>query len=624
MAIYYLEVDDEITSAAARIRDSSDNRIALVLSGGSRVATSRINFRLLAREAKQRNKRLAIVAADQSVQSVARSADLPVYATVGEYEKAEAALATGLQGKAPSETIDALDELAATVSPAPGGNPKGKGGSARGAGVAPAGHGLMSRFGLSRPVMVGLVGLTIVAFAATMFFFYPSAKIVLTMRQEAVGPITVSVKVDPSVAAANDLSGTVPGLDKAFPVEASGTYDATGQNVVETAATGGVTFSSLNTFLAVPILAGTRVSTGGGVAFVTSSTVTVPKATVSGTTITPGSAGVAVTAVNKGLSGNVAANTIVIVPSDLAASLVGSHPVTNKAATAGGSHTVTPQVVQSDIDKAEADLFSQLDTQFQSALTSPEAVPSGQSLFSGSAHMGTAVCSPDPATLLDQAAPSFQLDCKGTGTATLAQTTNISDLAKRRVTAAVRSGYLLVDNSVTASVGAPVTQGSTVVVPVIVRAVQVPVVDVDALRSAIKGMSVDEATTYLSQFGKVDIAVSPDWASSLPSFDFRIDIELILPSTQPGSSASPGGSLRASASGPTARPAEKTGGNPFATSSAATLVSPLPSASESPPAESLAPSTAPTDTPPPTPGPSPAASAATSPTPGPSPSPAPS
>jgi hypothetical protein len=73
MAIYYLDVDDEITSAATRIRDTSDDRIALVLTAGSRVATSRINFMLLAREARKRGKRLAIVTGDPSTQSVARS-----------------------------------------------------------------------------------------------------------------------------------------------------------------------------------------------------------------------------------------------------------------------------------------------------------------------------------------------------------------------------------------------------------------------------------------------------------------------------------------------------------------------------------------------------------------------
>src|ERR1035437_5463982 len=111
MAIYYLDVDDGVTSAAARIRDSSDNRIALVLSGGARVATSRINFRLLAREARHRNKRLAIITGDPSVQSVARSAELPVFASVGEYERAETARAPRGAGGTATSSPDAPDEL---------------------------------------------------------------------------------------------------------------------------------------------------------------------------------------------------------------------------------------------------------------------------------------------------------------------------------------------------------------------------------------------------------------------------------------------------------------------------------------------------------------------------------
>ena len=49
--IVYLDVDDEITSAAARIREAEDARLRWSCPFGSRVATSRINFRLLAREA---------------------------------------------------------------------------------------------------------------------------------------------------------------------------------------------------------------------------------------------------------------------------------------------------------------------------------------------------------------------------------------------------------------------------------------------------------------------------------------------------------------------------------------------------------------------------------------------
>ena len=49
--IVYLDVDDEITSAAQRIRSSTATRVALVVPYGSRIATSRMNFRLLSREA---------------------------------------------------------------------------------------------------------------------------------------------------------------------------------------------------------------------------------------------------------------------------------------------------------------------------------------------------------------------------------------------------------------------------------------------------------------------------------------------------------------------------------------------------------------------------------------------
>ncbi len=89
--ILYLDSDDEITTAAGRIRDAVDPKVALVLPPGSRLATSRMNFRLLAREALERNRGLSIVAADPAARAIAASAGLPVYATVGEFEGSIAA-----------------------------------------------------------------------------------------------------------------------------------------------------------------------------------------------------------------------------------------------------------------------------------------------------------------------------------------------------------------------------------------------------------------------------------------------------------------------------------------------------------------------------------------------------
>src|SRR5438094_3598007 len=89
--IVYLDVDDEITSAASRIRTAPGTKVALVVPYGSRIATSRMNFRLLSREAVMSNRRLSIVSGDAASRSLAASAGLPVYGSVGEYESALAA-----------------------------------------------------------------------------------------------------------------------------------------------------------------------------------------------------------------------------------------------------------------------------------------------------------------------------------------------------------------------------------------------------------------------------------------------------------------------------------------------------------------------------------------------------
>ena len=74
--VIYLDIDDEITSAAARVRSAEGRRVAVVLPYGSRVATSRINFRLLARDAMTHEKRLSVIAGDAATRALAASAGM--------------------------------------------------------------------------------------------------------------------------------------------------------------------------------------------------------------------------------------------------------------------------------------------------------------------------------------------------------------------------------------------------------------------------------------------------------------------------------------------------------------------------------------------------------------------
>ena len=86
MTICYLDPEDEITGAVARIRAVEDRAAILVLPPGSRIATSRINFRLLGREAEQAGIDLVAVSDEPGVRALAISAGVPAYDSVAAAE----------------------------------------------------------------------------------------------------------------------------------------------------------------------------------------------------------------------------------------------------------------------------------------------------------------------------------------------------------------------------------------------------------------------------------------------------------------------------------------------------------------------------------------------------------
>src|SRR5262245_35090645 len=122
MSVWYLELDDEITDAVARLRAAKDDRVVFVVPAGSRIGTGRINFRLLAREAISRDLRIALVSGDPQVRALAASAGLPTYSSVGESERGaanEGPLA--LDTEATSDEADATGSTSIiTTAPGPG------------------------------------------------------------------------------------------------------------------------------------------------------------------------------------------------------------------------------------------------------------------------------------------------------------------------------------------------------------------------------------------------------------------------------------------------------------------------------------------------------------------------
>jgi hypothetical protein len=635
MAIYYLDIDDEITAAAARIRDSSDSRVALVIQGGSRIATSRINFRLLAREAQHRNRRLAIVAGDPSVRSLAQTAGVPIYSSVAEYQKAEAAsTAADWHPAGQVQDLPALvspAQAAAAVAPDRRSGAEGVGGTAGsglsgGLGSAAGQRSSNGRSGpgsrssalnstvpalpvRSRPVRLSRwlalpAAIVLVLVAGGGYLLWPSATVVLAVKAETLGPVNYVINVDSSSATPNDGALTIPAQMKSFPVVSHGSFTATGQNVTETAATGAVTFYSANTDHAVTVAKGTRLTTLSGLVFTTTAAATVPRASVSGTSIVFGRVdNVPVVAQKKGLAGNVPANSIVNVPASLAAQLVLHDQVTNPAPTSGGTHVVTTFVQQSDLDAAAATLQRDLAASLDDQVAQEAAAAQELDLFPETAKLGDAAFDPDPGSLLNESVQSFDISASATGTVLAAELKAVNQMAGRKIDSAVKKGYSVVEGSVSVAAGTPTATPDGASIPVTVTALQAPTLDTDKLKSEIKGMSEADAETYLSRYGRAKVSIDPFWASTVSGFDFRVDVRVIAP-TAPAASPTPVRSPTPRPTATTKRTEPPATPHPSASGSGSATPTPAPSATS-----------APTPTPTPAPTPSPTAEPSASPTP---------
>jgi hypothetical protein len=579
----YLDVDDEITSAAARIRGSEATKVALVIPYGSRIATSRMNFRLLSREALVNNRRLSIVASDAATRALAASAGLPVFSSVAEYDTAMApadgALApvpseppdddTGAPGTAlaataaiaavadaPTETptkppkstrqssappavTDETQKVvlpppprpeSATVGATPGAAARATSMSTAPVRAAPstrmpvARSRTFPRLGTTALVIAGIALLGIIVLGVAAYVFLPSATIAVTPKEEPIPPISLSVRADPDATVTDPEAGVVPADRIDVPVEVSNTFETKGRRVEEATATGAVTFRNVDFTDSNTIAAGSIVSTQGGVRFKTDRAVTVGAAKLVGLQIVPTEANVSVTAVKPGEAGNVEPNTITVIP---AAEDPQTLSVRNKAATTGGTHEEFPQVTQEEITAALEQLNAQLGDAFTAAVADGAGAPANTTLYPETAILGESAPTIDPATLVGKEVPNFDLGVAATGSVIAVDDSPVEGIAEQRLLANVGSEYRLVDGSIEITPGTPSVTDGTVSFPVTASASRVKILDPAALIALVKGKTLDDARAALAPFGAVEITPWPDWVSSIPTMDSRVNLVIV-------------------------------------------------------------------------------------------------
>ena len=610
--VIYLDVDDEITSAAARIRAAEGTRVAVVLPHGSRVATSRINFRLLARDAMTNGKRLSIVAADGATRALAASAGLPIFPTVGEYESSvegggdvsgaastaafapaagpgdgdadepmlasETVATPSIRSRGPREgtapdTREAADGTSATAGAA-GASAAGAGlgavaadgsagsaatpsvaasAEARRAGRAPApipaarvvadspdvpvaerdrprppraqpAAGLGLRLPAGRtPLVVGLavLALALIVGGAGAFLFLPTATAVITPRVATVGPTSLRIVASTTAEAPDPERLIVPARPIEIPLEANGSFPATGTRIEEEKATGAVRFDNLDPTSSNTIPRGSVVSTGSGIRFRTDKAVTVKAAELVGLTIVPSHASVNVTAVDAGPEGNVQPNSITTIPR-------GEEPfflkVTNPEATSGGERTEFKRVKQEDVDAATAALTQQLEAKFEDRLDDPDLPGDDATVFPETKALGTPTFDVEPASLVGQEVESFELRATSSGTVIAVDTTPVRTVAEARIQSTVTPGYQLIDGSGQVDPAPAEVSDGVITFPVVVTARQVLVLDPEAIEREIMGKPLAQAREILATYGEAQLAVWPEWVGTVPTLDSRVEI----------------------------------------------------------------------------------------------------
>lgn len=526
MTVCYLDADDEITTAVARLRGAEDSSVLLVLPPGSRIGTSRINFRLLAAEAQARGRELAVATPDRGVRSLAATAGIAAYPSVAEYEAAsrDPANAAVVAGTLPAEPQPEREaprlERAAPPAfpPIPPETP-----------VAPTAPRRQRR-----PLLTGLnrrtlrwaaalaVLLLLIGAGVAAAVVLPSARITVTPVTTAAGPVVLDVVADPDAPADDPANAVVRAERLQIPLEVSGRFAATGRDVALTRATGRVRFTSENTLFDVTVPSNTEVSTQSGIRFVTTDSVVVPKASFSTGRTT---ADAPVQAVEGGPAGNVVANTITREPATLRAALVS---VNNPEPTGGGTRTETPYVSQSDYDAAMRQLTRQLNQALDPAVSARAARAEQEGelmVHPGTAARGRITPEPAAADLVGRrGSTSYELALRATGSVTAVRESDLEPLAEARLRESLDPGYTIFPGSVSVEVGQGRVDGATVRYSLQARGEQSRALDAEALLAEVKGRPVDEARRLLSRYGRVEIELWPSFVDAIPTFDPRVSL----------------------------------------------------------------------------------------------------
>lgn len=520
--IIRLQGNEDIHALRTIVARAQTDRVLLVVPRRHPALNRLVRLKLLVRQAHDHGKQLALVTRDPDIRELAREINLSVFRSVSDGQRARRwAGASGIL----SGNGDLKTAAVGATSQQPHPLPRPLTWRTGRAGVLERRRelGKGGDWG-ERIALTGLgIGLLVVL-VAVLVLVVPSAQITLVPRQDQLS-VLVSFVADPDVEVANLGAATVPAQVISAVLEATAQTPTSGRkDVPDARATGTVLFVNL-TDQAVPVPAGTIVST--------SSAIPVKFRTLQPVTVPPGAdqrAIAPIEAVRPGLEGNVAAQQINEIegPAGVVLRVLNPDPIQ------GGTVKQAAIVTAADKEQLREQLRQRLNQEVLHELQT--RTPSDSYFVQESIAVETITESFD--RQVDEQADVLSLLVRVRATALAVARSDVERMARRSLLDRVPEGFVLLDEGMRVDIQqSESAEEGAIRVVAMANGVVAAELNGNLVRTLIRGQPLDEAGSILLDrlplAADPVIEVSPSWWPRVPYLPLRIFVRV---AALPGSS----------------------------------------------------------------------------------------
>lgn len=377
--VLYLEIDEEITSVAEKLRKTAETDIYLVVPKEAALLQSIINLKLLKRQADTLKKEIQIITHDKvgrnlaeqvGINSASRMDDIsekpdippltvaPPMTEIMMKEKdspleetKEVVFKKGSVVDMEEPNDRTTEQLNSEETEEPDGGTtedQDKTGEEGGKKDKQRTGDLLPKFPYKKFLIIATV--LLVVLSGLFYIFIPMTNINLTIASEKKD-MKANITVDKSATAINQSAGVVPGNYISLEKTITKSYPATGKKNIGTKTQGKITVSNSYSDIDQTLVAGTRFESNGLI-FRTTADVDVPGLTIPAGDIIPGTVEVTVVADAPGAKYNIEPG-ILTIPGFSGTAKFEKIKGANTVALVGGSDKEVTIITDADISKAK-------------------------------------------------------------------------------------------------------------------------------------------------------------------------------------------------------------------------------------------------------------------------------